>query len=465
MSETLVLDPESGTSTGATDNDAAGWIRKHDVREVECLIPDMNGVLRGKILPAEKFLMAIDGGALYMPTSALLVCADGKYSGSIDEGFAYGDPDMLVTPDLDTLRLAPGKGPQRALVLADACYPTDRPWSALPRVLLKSVISLYAEKGWRAVMAPELEFYLTAPNPDPRDPVTSPSLANGRKERAQHPYDMEALELFDPVMRKIYEHCAITGVGVDTLSHETGAAQLEVNLLHGDPLKLADQVVMFKRIARKAAAEQGMNVTFMAKPMADQAGSAMHLHVSLVDVTGGNLFADPRGADTPMFRHFMGGLQTYIPEVLPLFAPHVNSYRRIRPSFSAAANVEWSHDNRSCGLRVPKGGRDARRVENRLPGADANPYLAIAATLLCGYLGVEEQLERRSEALGNVYQAETTLPRTMAQALDRFTACSPMRPLLGEDFFQTFLRVKQRELDAFESVVTAWEREHLLLKA
>ncbi len=142
----------------------------------------------------------------------------------------------------------------------------DRQWSALPRVLLKAVLALFAEKGWRAVVAPELEFYVTAPNPDPREPVTAPSLANGRKERAQHPYDMEALELFDPVMSKIYEHCAVTGIPVDTLSHETGAAQLEVNLLHGDPLKLADQVVLFKRIARKAAAEQGMNITFMAKP-------------------------------------------------------------------------------------------------------------------------------------------------------------------------------------------------------
>ncbi len=444
---------------------AADWIRQHDVREVECLIPDMNGVLRGKVLPAQKFLKAIDGGALYMPTSALLVCVDGNYSGSIDEGFAYGDPDMLLVPDLDSLRLAPGTEPQRAFVLADACYPEDRLWSALPRSLLKSVIALYAEKGWRAVVAPELEFYVTSLNPDPRDPVAAPVLANGRKESAQHPYDMEALELFDPVMRRIYEHCAVAGIAVDTLSHETGAAQLEVNLLHGDPLDLADQVVLFKRIARKAAAEQGMNITFMAKPMAEQAGSAMHLHASLVNAAGENLFADEEGTDTPMFRHFMGGLQKYIPEVLPLFAPHVNSYRRIRPSLSAPANVEWSHDNRSCGLRVPKAGRDARRVENRLPGADANPYLAIAATLLCGYLGVEERLERRAEALGNVYQAETTLPKTMAQALDRFIVCAPTRALLGEEFFQTFVRVKQREHDAFESVVTAWEREHLLLKA
>jgi glutamine synthetase len=445
--------------------DAARWIAGHGVREVECLVPDMNGVLRGKVLPAEKFLKVIDGSPLYLPTSALLVCADGRYSGSVDEGFAYGDPDMLLVPDLDSLCLSPGSLPQRAFVIADACYPADRLWRALPRALLKSVLSTYAERGWRAVVAPELEFYVTAPNPDPRENVTTPSLGNGRKERSQHPYDLEALELFDPVMRRIYEHCAVIGIPVDTLTHETGSAQLEVNLLHGDPLKLADQVVLFKRIARRAAAEQGVNITFMAKPMADQAGSAMHLHVSLIGEAGDTLFADAEGADTELFRHFMGGLQKYVPEAMPLLAPHVNSYRRIRPSHSAPANVEWSHDNRSCGLRVPKSDRHGRRVENRLPGADANPYLAIAATLLAGWIGVEERAERSPEAFGNVYLAESNLPSTMIQSLERLAACAPVRSVIGEEFFQTFLRVKQRELDAFESVVTAWEREHLLLKA
>lgn len=445
--------------------DAADWIARNRVTEVECLVPDMNGVLRGKVLPAEKFLKAADGAALYIPTSALLVCIDGRYSGSIDEGFAYADPDMRVVPDLGSLCLAPGASPPRAFVLADACYPADEPWSALPRTLLKSVLALYAAKGWRAVVAPELEFYLTAPNADARDVLTAPVGICGRKENSQHPYDMEALEKFEPVIRRIYDHCAIAGIPVETLTHETGTAQLEINLLHGDPLKLADHAVLFKRIARKAALDGGVHATFMAKPIEGQAGSSMHLHVSLIDEAGENLFADRHGADTPMFRHFIGGLQKYIPEALPLLAPNVNSYRRIRPSLSAPANVEWSQDNRSCGLRVPKGGREARRVENRLAGADANPYLAIAATLISGYLGIAEQLERSPEALGNAYLATSTLPRNLAQALDRLAACAPVRSLLGEDFFQTFLRVKQQELDAFESVVTAWEREHLLLKA
>lgn len=444
---------------------AADWIEEHGIEEVECVVPDMNGVPRGKMLPVAKFLKALEGSPLYLPTSVMLVCADGRYSGSVDEGFAYGDPDMRLMPDAGTLRVLPGDGPRRALVLADACYPEDAAWPALPRVLLREVLALFAQKGWKAVVAPELEFYVTAPNPDPRDPVVTPFTANGRRENEQNPYAMEALEQFDPLMRRIYADCAAARVALDALSHETGSAQLEVNLLHGDPIELADQVVMFKRIARRAAADQGMNITFMAKPIEDQAGSAMHLHVSLVDHGGSNVFAAEDGKDTPLFHHFMAGLQRYLPEIMPLLAPHVNSYRRMRPNLSAPANVEWSHDNRSCGLRVPKADAAARRVENRLPGADANPYLAIAATLLAGYLGIEEKLERRPEALGNVYLAQTTLPLSLPHALDRLRACEPARTLLGEEFLRIFLRVKDREMEAFDNVVTAWEREHLLLKA
>lgn len=445
-------------------NDPKDWLAAHAVSEVECLVPDMNGVLRGKALPAAKFLKAIEDRALYLPSSAFLVSIDGRYSGSVDEGFAYQDPDMRMVPDIATLCLAPGGGPGKAYVFADAFHMDDRPWMASPRHVLRAVLDLYRQRGWRAVVAPELEFYLTAPNPDPDRPVTAPVGRNGRSESVQHPYDMAALEQFEPVIRRLYDYAAAAGLPLDTLIHESGTAQLEINFLHGDALPLADKVLLFKRMTRQAAQEGGMQATFMAKPIAAQAGSSMHLHMSVVDEAGNTLFAGRDGADTEMFGHFIGGLQKYIPEVMPLLAPNVNSFRRIRPNHSAPANIEWSHDNRSCGLRVPAGGRTARRVENRLPGADANPYLAIAGSLLCGYLGVEEKIARSTEASGNAYRSRSTLPKTMEEALDRFAACDPVRAVLGEDFFQTYLRVKSVELDLFQSVVTSWERDHLLLK-
>lgn len=444
--------------------DPQSWLTTHGINEVECLVPDVNGVLRGKALPAAKFLKSLEDRALYLPSSAFLVAIDGRYSGSVDEGFAYQDPDMRMVPDLSTLSLAPGGGDGKAYVFADTFHMDDRPWMASPRHVLGAALELYRRRGWRAVMAPELEFYLTAPNPDPDRPLTAPVGRNGRPESVQHPYDMQALEEFEAVTRRLYDHAAIAGLPLDTLIHESGTAQLEINFLHGDPLALADKVLLFKRLARQAAQASGMHATFMAKPIAAQAGSSMHLHMSIVDESGEPLFAGKDGDDSAMFAHFIGGLQKYIPEVMPLFAPNVNSYRRIRPGHSAPANIEWSHDNRSCGLRVPMGGRAARRVENRLPGADANPYLAMAGSLIAGYLGIEEKLNRSAEAFGNAYRSQSTLPKTMEEALDRFAACEPVRALLGEDFFQTYLRVKNVELDLFQTVVTSWERDYLLLK-
>ena len=261
-------------------------------------MPDINGVLRGKVLPTAKFLKSLEGQPLYLPTSALLVCADGRYSGSLDEGFGYSDPDMLLVPDLQTLCPAPDSNPPRAFIMADAHYPGKRPWGVSPRNVLTAVLDLFAQKGWHPVVAPELEFYLTAPNPDPKEPLITPVGSNGRGESAQHPYDMEALEQFGPVIRRIYEHSAAAGVPLDTLTHETGTAQLEINLLHGDALPLADQVLLFKRLTRQAAQQCGIYATFMAKPIAAQAGSSMHLHMSVVDEAGNALFASADDADT-----------------------------------------------------------------------------------------------------------------------------------------------------------------------
>jgi glutamine synthetase len=247
--------------------------------------------------------------------------------------------------------------------------------------------------------------------------------------------------------------------------HESGTAQLEINFLHGDPVRLADQVLVFKRIVRQVALQHGVYATFMAKPMEHQPGSAMHIHVSMVEAASGeNLFANPNGADSQLFRHFAGGLQTYLPEVIPLLAPNVNSFRRMRPNHSAPINVQWGYDNRSCGLRVPISDRGNRRIENRIPGADASPYLAIAATLICGYIGIDQSVEPMPQTNQNAYHEPRTLPRTLEEALERFKACQPVRDFLGANFFRAFVRIKEAELEAFQTVISSWERDHLLLK-
>ena len=446
--------------------DTAKWLEQQAISEVECLVPDMNGVLRGKIVPAPKLLAPAADAAIMLPNSAFMVAITGHYSGAADDESAYQDADMRLQPDLASLCPAAGNRPGRAYVFADAFAQDRTPWPSAPRQVLKSVIELYAARGWRPVMAPELEFYLTAPNPDPTVPPAAPIGLSGRAETSANPYGMEALGEFQPVIDEIYRRAQVKSLPLDTMIHETGAGQLEINFKHGDPLQLADQVLLFKRLVREAAREHGLAATFMAKPIAEQASSSMHLHMSVVDaVSGLNLFAGEDDRDSVLFSQFVGGLQAYVPQAMPLFAPNVNSFRRLRPSLSAPTNVEWARDNRTCGLRVPASKRIGRRVENRLPGADANPYLAMAGSLICGYLGIEEGLERRPEAPSNAYKVKSTLPRTLEDALSRLAECEPVRHLLGQTFTDAFLRLKQVELENFQGVIAAWERDHLFAKA
>jgi glutamine synthetase len=423
----------------------------------------MNGVLRGKVLPATKFMSSEREGSLRMPSSVFAVTVTGEYAGDNED--TYRDPDLVLLPDPATLRVAPGFKTPTAFIFAETVDPAGRPWEASPRHLLRRILDLYAAEGWKAVTAPELEFYLTAVNTDPDLPLIPPTGRSGRSETSPQPYGLEAMTEYEDLIERIYEYAEIAGLHVDTMIHEAGTAQLEINFQHGDPISLGDQVLVFKRIVRQVALQHGVYATFMAKPMADQPGSAMHLHVSVVDRNGSNIFSGPDGHAAVAFRHFVGGLQTYLPEIAPLFAPTVNSFRRMRPSHSAPINVQWGQDNRSCGLRVPISDPQNRRIENRLPGADANPYLALAATLLSGYLGMRNALEPSEMVSGNAYQKPRTLPRTLEEALERFGDCAPVRDVLGEKFISAFTSIKQAELAHYQRVISSWERDHLLLKA
>lgn len=202
---------------------------------------------------------------------------------------------------------------------------------------------------------------------------------------------------------------------------------MEINFRHGDALDLADQILVFKRTMREAALKHNVAATFMAKPMTGEPGSAMHLHQSIVDVkTGKNIFSNADGTMSELFLHHIGGLQKFIPEVLPLFAPNVNSFRRFLPDTSAPVNVEWGEENRTVGLRVPDSSPENRRVENRLAGADANPYLALAASLLCGYIGMVEGIKPSAQVKGRGYERRNLrLPLTIEAALERMENCKP----------------------------------------
>ncbi len=442
------------------------WIKEKGVSEIELLLPDMNGIIRGKVVPANRFLQGVKGRTLRIASSILTVTMTGDYPDlphNIDE--AVQDPDCVLLPDANSVRVAPGYRTPTAFVMADAYTNAGTPIDIAPRRVLKRVLEAYEAKNWEPIIAPELEFFLTARNIDPDLPLETPIGRSGRAEKVSQPYGLEALNEHEDLIEQVYEYCEIAEIDIDTMIHEAGAAQLEVNFNHGDPMHLSDQVMVFKRIFRQVALANGVYGTFMAKPMDNQPGSAMHIHQSLQDKESGqNLFAHANGQDSPLFRSFIAGLQKFLPECAPLFAPNVNSFRRMRPQFDAPINVQWGRDNRSCGLRVPLSDGQNRRVENRLPGADCNPYLAIAASLACGIVGMELKLEPTAPLQGSAYRLPRSLPRTLDEALERFKSCGPVREVLGEDFCEVFASVKEMELDHFEGVVSAWEREHLLLK-
>ncbi|MFN3953187.1 MAG: glutamine synthetase family protein [Pararhodobacter sp.] len=431
--------------------------RKPD--EVECIVPDLAGVARGKAMPASKFAKQ---EKFYLPDSIFLQTITGDWADR--PGNSFTEPDMVLRPDFSTASAAPWTADVTLQVIHDVVDQQGNPVSIAPRNVLKRVIGLYQAEGWMPVVAPEMEFYLVAPNTDPANPIQPPMGRTGRPAAAKQAYSMSAIDEYGPVIDDIYDFAEAQGLEIDGILQEGGAGQIEINLNHGDPVVLADEVFYFKRLIREAALRHKTFATFMAKPIEGEPGSAMHMHHSVVDAsTGRNIFSDDDGAPTDLFRHFIGGMQRYLPAVIAILAPYVNSYRRYVPDFAAPINLEWGTDNRTTGIRVPVSSPASRRVENRLAGMDCNPYLGIAASLACGYLGMKQQLEPRPEYKGDAYLAEDELPFTLGDALDLLEDCQPVREVLGTDFCGVYEAVKRMEYKEFLQVISPWERQHLLL--
>ena len=439
------------------------FITQHHITEIECLVPDMSGIARGKILPAEKFLRILRDRGLRMPEAVFVQTVTGEFPG--DEDVTNPEnADIYMIPDASTIRHVPWYAEPTASVISDCVYADGTPVDIAPRQVLRRVLALYHERGWQPIVAPELEFFLVQINTDPDYPLMPPIGRSGRAESGRQAYGIDAVNEFDPIFEDVYDYCEAQDIDIDTLTHEAGAAQIEINFNHGDPLLLADQVFLFKRTVRETAIRHKVYATFMAKPMQGEPGSAMHIHQSVIDTkTGQNLFSDEAGGDTPLFLSHIAGLQKYLPSAMPLLAPNVNSYRRLVSGSDAPINVHWGRDNRTTGFRVPLSPPEGRRVENRLAGADANPYLALAASLACGYLGMVQALEPGDPVVGSAYRYAFSLPRHQSDALNKFNACKPLREILSEKFVAAVTYVKQAEYDAYQRVISSWERENLLL--
>ncbi len=432
------------------------------IDQIECVTPDLNGVPRGKVMTAEGFL---EGRRLQMARGVMLQCIMGGYPPA--RFFGSDDGDLALVAEPSQIHRLPWSEEGLALAICDANELDGRPSALSTRGQLKAVIARYAALGLAPVVATELEFFVFAPNTDPQQPFLPPMGKDGRRELGHSAFSVSSNNGLRPFFQEVYQCMAALGLPRDTFMHEMGVSQFEINLLHGDPLLLADQTFLFKHLLKEVALKHGLSVVCMAKPLAHTPGSSMHIHQSVVEIASGrNVFSDEQGQPTEAFYHFIGGQQACMADFTALFAPNVNSYQRLCHPYASPNNACWSEDNRAAGLRIPASAPVARRVENRLPGADANPYLAIAASLAAGLHGIEQRLQPAPAIQGEFEVPEPlSLPCTLHAALERLKRSALARELFGSEFIEGYIASKTLELTDFFNEITPWERRVLAAQA
>lgn len=439
------------------------WLKSENIDDIECMVPDSAGIARGKAMPREKFIDGIKTNGLRFPETVFGLTITGDYA--INDYMSETERDVILQPDLDTICMTPWQSEPTATVICNTVLEDGGPVGFDTRHVLKRVLDLYKEEGWQPIVAPEFEFYLLERQEDVEAAPRAPIGVSGRRDSGSAPYSVDSLDEFGPYFDDVYAACEAQHINVDTLIHEAGPGQFEFNVEHGPALNVADQAFLFKRIIRQVALKHKMFASFMASPYPDDFGSAMHIHQSVVSFDNGkNIFSDKDGNNTDLFLSHIAGLQKYMASAMPLIAPFPNSYRRFSLGLSAPTNTHWGCENRSVGLRVPSGPIAARRVENRVAGSDVNPYLAIAASLACGYIGMKEGLKPSDEFKGSAYEAQgRSLPRHFLEGVKNMRTCEPLKEVLGEAFVETYLDAKEMEFDSYSSVLSPWETKYLLL--
>ncbi len=427
------------------------------VVEIECVTADLNGIPRGKVMTVEGFL---SGRRLQLARGVLLQCVMGGYPAP--RFYGSDDGDLVLNAVPGQVHVLPWSKPPRALAICDADELTGQGSGLSTRHLLTRVVGRYRAKGLEPVVATELEFFIFDRNGDPHQSFQPPVGADGRRESGFSAFSVSSGNGLRPFFEDVYRCMDAVGIPRDTFMHEMGTSQFEINLIHGEPLLIADQTFLFKHLLREVALQHGLLAVCMAKPLAHTAGSSMHIHQSVVDTQGQNIFTAEDGEATPAFYQFIAGLQACLADFTLLFAPNINSFQRLCNPYASPNNACWSYDNRSAGLRIPASGPEARRVENRLPGADANPYLALAASLAAGLHGLERQLQPSEPVTGEVEAPpELLLPDSLQEALRRLCGSRQAREVFGEEFIDGYLACKALELGDFLGEITPWERRVL----
>ena len=441
-----------------------------DIQFFEVIFTALSGVPRGKRLRRHEIMAVYEYGR-FLPGSILVCDVTGQDCEDTGLVWADGDADRLAKPAPGTLVRAPWLGDDVAQVIT-SLYELDGAANNLdPRHVLRAVLARFAADGLTPVVACELEYYLV----DPRRTVDggiqlAAAPTTGERPSLHGVYGLREIEDFSAFFRDLWACADAQGVPLEGAISEYAPGQVELTLKHGpDALRAADEAVMYKRLAKGVAARNGCEATFMAKPFADRAGSGLHLHVSVNDAEGRNIFAseDPQGA--PPLRHAVGGMKATLGEGMAIFAPNANSYRRFRANSYAPVAPTWGVNNRTVSLRVPAGPAQGRHIEHRVAGADANPYLALAALLAGVHHGLKQAIDPGPPVVGDGYAAaaklDLRLPAHWFAAVDAFDQSVVLRDYLGERFTDMFCSVKRTEQDRFFEVVSPLDYDWYLKNA
>lgn len=437
-----------------------------DEEKIESMIIagiDMQGKLFGKKVPAKYFLDIMDEGVY---TCAVNLAWDVNLNFKNNYDFCNletGLHDIKLVPDLSTLRLYPWIE-KTAIVLGDLFAKNLEPVSVAPRNILKKQIKKAENLGYKAFVASELEFYVYKEN---SDSIREKGF-NNLKPLFPYPvdYSISRLNMDDWFLSKIVNNFGIANINVESVKGEWGKGQYEINLKYTDSLTMADQTAIYKNGTKEIAALNDLLVTFMAKPDTDDSGSSGHTHISLWDANGEkNLFYDPNSEDglSKDAKHFLAGMLELTPELMVLYAPYINSYKRILNTGGAPSTNTWGMDNRTTAYRIDGKGKSCR-IENRIPGADANFYLVIAACLASGLYGIENELELPPMTTNdaNEDQSAPQLPSNLIEALERFKTSERVKEILGEDVVKHYTTAVEDEINDFFIHVTDWERRKYL---
>ena len=437
--------------SGATLAEAEAFLAAHpEIEAVDIVLHDSNGIGRGKIIRRHELPSLYKSGR-HMPISilGLDICGEDVHETGLI--WDQGDGDLRAWPIPGTLKPLHNTTPPRAEVFLSLYELDGRPMTSDPRHALQRQVDAFAKRGLKPAGAFELEFFLLAKDRGPEGQVRpAADVLDGRESRKTEVYSVDHLHGMLPLFSDIYKGAERAGITAETMISEYAPGQYELTLHYrADVMQAADDLVRLKRIVRQQARAHGVVACFMAKPIADYAGSGMHFHVSLQDETGRNVFAEEPGQDwMPTLLHALGGLRATMAESMLIFAPHLNSWRRFANQSYAPVSTNWGVNNRSVALRIPEGELRARRIEHRPSGVDANPYL-VATTVLAGILhGLDSRIDPGPETTGNGYEddAASTMPRDWGAAIRAAEGSAFLKAALGEDMHRTFTAVKAAEL-------------------